>query len=223
LKYLWARERIRLLDDYTDLAQNDAHVNEITALGLKYNLLTAYTSFIAIDSEIRNEGGEQTTIKQPLPLPQGVSDYAIGSPRYMGSIKKSGNGSGRQMSTQYNTAMAKESIEFDYDEKPEYQFMESSPEFKGGYDALLKFLEKNIEYPVDAKELGVEGTVYIEFLVHADGSISDVNVISGVNKSIDEEAIRVVRLTSGKWLPGKQSGICVKATMVVPIKFSFTD
>ncbi|MCD4665740.1 MAG: VIT and VWA domain-containing protein [Bacteroidales bacterium] len=53
LKYLWAREKIRILDDYTNLAQNSEHVNEITSLGLKYNLLTAYTSFIAIDSETR--------------------------------------------------------------------------------------------------------------------------------------------------------------------------
>jgi len=47
-------------------------------LGLKYNLLTAYTSFVAIDNEVRNKDGKPTTVKQPLPLPQGVSDYAVG-------------------------------------------------------------------------------------------------------------------------------------------------
>jgi Ca-activated chloride channel family protein len=53
-------------------------VKEITSLGLTYNLLTAYTSFVAIDDRVRTEGGETVTIKQPLPLPQGVSDYAVG-------------------------------------------------------------------------------------------------------------------------------------------------
>jgi Ca-activated chloride channel family protein len=53
-------------------------VRQITELGLKYNLLTAYTSFVAIDSEVRRKGGDVSTVKQPLPLPEGVSDYAVG-------------------------------------------------------------------------------------------------------------------------------------------------
>src|SRR4030042_2612972 len=79
LKYLWAREKIRLLDDYTRVGENQDLVQKITNLGLKYNLLTNYTSFIAIDSEIRNDGKTITTVKPPLPLPQGVSNYAVGS------------------------------------------------------------------------------------------------------------------------------------------------
>jgi Ca-activated chloride channel family protein len=78
LRYLWARHRIALLSDYNNLQKNDERVREITNLGLTYNLLTAYTSFVAIDSEIRRKGEDVTTIKQPLPLPQGVSDYAVG-------------------------------------------------------------------------------------------------------------------------------------------------
>ncbi|MGA2958782.1 MAG: VIT domain-containing protein [Thermodesulfobacteriota bacterium] len=79
LRYLWARHRITLLSDYNKLRSNDKRIKEVTDLGLSYNLLTAYTSFVAVDTEVRNNGGQQTTIKQPLPLPQGVSDYAIGS------------------------------------------------------------------------------------------------------------------------------------------------
>jgi Ca-activated chloride channel family protein len=79
LRYLWARHRITLLSDYNKLRSNEKRVKEVTELGLSYNLLTAYTSFIAVDTEPRNLGGEQATIKQPLPLPQGVSDYAVGS------------------------------------------------------------------------------------------------------------------------------------------------
>lgn len=78
LRYLWARHRIALLADYNRLRPEDERVREVTNLGLSYNLLTAYTSFVAIDSQIRLKDGQAVTVKQPLPLPQGVSDYAVG-------------------------------------------------------------------------------------------------------------------------------------------------
>ncbi len=78
LRYLWARHRIQVLGDYNLLGPNDERIQTITNLGLTYNLLTQYTSFVAIDSEIRNKEGDSTTVKQPLPLPQGVSDLAVG-------------------------------------------------------------------------------------------------------------------------------------------------
>ncbi len=78
LRYLWARHRIMILQDYNKLSRDDEKVKMITDLGLKYNLLTNYTSFVAIDSQIRNKGGESKTVKQALPLPHGVSDYAVG-------------------------------------------------------------------------------------------------------------------------------------------------
>ena len=78
LKYLWARHRITLLSDYNKLRSDDKRIKEVTELGLTYNLLTAYTSFVAIDNQIRNKDGKPETVNQPLPLPQGVSDYAVG-------------------------------------------------------------------------------------------------------------------------------------------------
>ena len=78
LSYLWARQRIAQLSDYNLLGKDDGRVREVTELGLGYNLLTAYTSFVAIDSEKRLIDGKATTVKQPLPLPQGVSDLAVG-------------------------------------------------------------------------------------------------------------------------------------------------
>jgi Ca-activated chloride channel family protein len=78
LQYLWARHRIALLSDYNKLHSNDKRIEQVTDLGLAYNLLTAYTSFVAVDTEIRNKSGDGSTVKQPLPLPQGVSDYAVG-------------------------------------------------------------------------------------------------------------------------------------------------
>ncbi len=78
LGYLWARERIALLSDYGRVSQDEQEIEEVTNLGLKYSLLTEYTSFVAVDSELRNENGQITSVKQPLPLPQGVSNFAVG-------------------------------------------------------------------------------------------------------------------------------------------------
>jgi len=81
LRYLWARHRIALLADYNRLSKQDERVKEVTSLGLTYNLLTAYTSFVAVDKQVRVQDGQTVTVKQPLPLPQGVSDYAMGRNR----------------------------------------------------------------------------------------------------------------------------------------------
>jgi Ca-activated chloride channel family protein len=81
LKYLWARYRIQLLDDYGSVrnyGDDSTLIKEIIQLGINYNLLTSYTSFIAIDSLVRRDSGDIVTVKQPLPLPDGVSDYAVG-------------------------------------------------------------------------------------------------------------------------------------------------
>jgi len=82
LRYLWARHRITLLADYNRLSPQDERVQEVTSLGLTYNLLTAYTSFIAVDTQVRVVDGTAVTVKQPLPLPQGVSDLAVGNRMY---------------------------------------------------------------------------------------------------------------------------------------------
>ena len=90
LKYLWAREKIAQLSDYRKVGVDTK--KEIIKLGLKYSLMTEFTSFIAIDT-IRRETGEVVTVKQPLPLPEGVSDYAVGGKRigggFLGAMKVS--------------------------------------------------------------------------------------------------------------------------------------
>jgi len=77
LRYLWARHRIATLSDYNRLGQDDERISEIRSLGLIYHLLTEYTSFVAVDSQVRLDDGGPVTIRQPLPLPRGVSDYAV--------------------------------------------------------------------------------------------------------------------------------------------------
>jgi Ca-activated chloride channel family protein len=75
LRYLWARERIARLDDYGKVGVDVKE--EVTELGLRYHLMTQHTSFVAVDTIVRDTG-EVVTVKQPLPLPEGVSDYAVG-------------------------------------------------------------------------------------------------------------------------------------------------
>ncbi len=85
LRYLWARSRIAELSDYGSGNLEADKVKEITSLGLKYSLLTQYTSFIAVREEVRNPLGSAQDVDQPLPLPLGVSDLAIGEGTEVGS------------------------------------------------------------------------------------------------------------------------------------------
>ena len=79
LRHLWARSRIAALSDEEALQGGRAHKEQITALGLKYSLLTDYTSFIAVDRIVRNVSGDLATVDQPSPLPEGVSNLAVGA------------------------------------------------------------------------------------------------------------------------------------------------
>ncbi|HQR69801.1 MAG TPA: VIT domain-containing protein [Burkholderiaceae bacterium] len=79
LATLWARSRIATLGDYQKLVSDSAAAQDITALGLKYGLLTDYTSFIAVDQVVRNPAGTQRAVDQPQPLPEGVSELAVGA------------------------------------------------------------------------------------------------------------------------------------------------
>ena len=81
LQYLWARQRIAVLSDFAQFGEAEVK-DTVTKLGLDYNLLTRYTSFVAIDKQVRNTDGEIETVKQPLPLPAGVSDAAVGGGAY---------------------------------------------------------------------------------------------------------------------------------------------
>jgi Ca-activated chloride channel family protein len=79
LRYLWARSRVQTLDDSNKLELDDERVKQVTELGLKYDLLTQYTSFVAIDRVIRNDKPkDQQSVDQPSPMPEGVSDLAVG-------------------------------------------------------------------------------------------------------------------------------------------------
>lgn len=97
--------------------------------------------------------------------------------------------------------------------------VESQPSFPGGDDALYKYLADNLRYPREAREAGIQGRVFVSFVVEKDGSISNVKVLRGIGGGCDEEAVRVV-LGMPKWIPGKQRGIPVRVQFNLPIKFT---
>ena len=96
--------------------------------------------------------------------------------------------------------------------------VEEMPEFPGGQSALMKYLSENIRYPVIAQENGIEGRVICSFVVERDGSITDVQVVRGVDPSLDKEAVRVIQ-SMPKWKPGKQRGKPVRVRFTLPIVF----
>jgi len=106
-------------------------------------------------------------------------------------------------------------------EKDVYTIVENMPEFPGGQDSMFYFLAKNIIYPKEAKEKGIEGKVYVNFTVNKDGSIGDVKVIRGVHPLLDNEAVRVVK-SFPKWKPGIQRGELVRVSYNLPITFKMS-
>ena len=96
--------------------------------------------------------------------------------------------------------------------------VEKQPEYKGGYDAMMNFLKKNIRYPETAKKSGIQGTVFVQFVVEKTGKVSRIKILRGISKECDEEAIRVVN-SMPKWIPGRQSGKAVPVMFQIPVKF----
>lgn len=95
---------------------------------------------------------------------------------------------------------------------------EVMPGFPGGEGAMISFLQSRIKYPDLAKENEVQGTVYLHFVVEADGKLSGFRLLRGLGYGCDEEALRVARLMP-RWTPGKQAGVAVPVYFTVPIRF----
>ncbi len=96
--------------------------------------------------------------------------------------------------------------------------VERMPEFPGGEAAMQQFIARSIRYPVIAQENGIQGRVVVQFVVNTDGKIVDVEVVRGVEESLDREAIRVVK-TMPPWTPGRQGGKAVRVKYTLPIRF----
>lgn len=102
-----------------------------------------------------------------------------------------------------------------------FDVVETMPSPQGGMEAWNKYLSGNLKYPTQARRMGIEGTVYVVFVVNTDGSIQDVEVLRGIGGGCDEEAMRVVK-NAPNWQPGKQRGKPVRVKMRLPIRFKLS-
>jgi len=176
LRYLWARNRIALLSDYLGVDQDEEFKREVTSLGLTYNLLTEFTSFLAIDSERRNDSQNVTTVKQPLPLPHGVSRYALGSgARAAGGLVKSAS---------HQTLGVLDASESEIAAPIETPELELGPIIVNpGADSLAVryFLQKHLEDLSKCLKNNLSptqrGKIMILLVIETDGSISQTRII----------------------------------------------
>ncbi len=249
IRYLWARERIKVLDYYkgngSEYRFSDVDnilKNEITQLGLKYGLMTAYTSFIAIDENFRVDKDKKlVTVKQPLPLPKGVSNKAVGKIKFVPPVIKKDeevldevqmksqeelSNSNVQVSVADVTGVenrivdiadVKEAVTMEQEEKV-YTVIEQMPQFPGGETELMNIISKNLQYPKIAQENGIQGKVILRFMVDKDGTVKKVEIIRSLDPSCDKEAIRIVKALP-KFIPGKQNGVNVAVWYTMPITF----
>lgn len=99
-----------------------------------------------------------------------------------------------------------------------FTVVEEGSEPTGGYEEFYKFIGKNTTYPKQARRMGIEGKVFVQFVVDKDGSLVDMKVVKGIGAGCDEEAMRVIQ-EFGKWKPGKQRGRNVKQRVIFPFSF----
>lgn len=99
-----------------------------------------------------------------------------------------------------------------------YDFPSQEASFDGGIDAMYEFLYKNIEYPKMAKAAGIQGKIFVEFIVDEEGKVSEVKTLNEKGGGLEEETIRVVKMLPN-WTPAEQAGVKVKQRFRLPVKY----
>lgn len=106
------------------------------------------------------------------------------------------------------------------EEQQTFMVVEEMPEFRGGgIDAFRNYVQETAEYPTVAQENGIEGTVYVKFVVDADGKIKNIQIMRGVDPALNKEVKRVIS-NAPQWEPGKQRGQPVRVQFTIPVVFN---
>ena len=103
-----------------------------------------------------------------------------------------------------------------------FDVVEQMPEYPGGVQALLEYLQTNVRYPEEAEKQNIEGRVILTFVVGKDGSIRNAKVVKSVDPLLDAEALRVINAMPN-WMPGRQNGKPVAVKYTVPLSFHLDD
>lgn len=154
-------------------------------------------------------------------LPPKVTDKEVVEEEEMPTIEEiKQNETGTENVEGTGEVIFEEPVEEAKGEDPNKVFLvvEQPPEFEGGNEAMHKFVAKNTKYPASARRMNTEGTVFVGFVIDADGKVSEAAIIKGISADCDKEALRVIQMMP-RWRPGKQSGRPVRVKFVYPIKF----
>jgi TonB family protein len=173
--------------------------------------------FVALEVD-ENDGQKAEAMKKRLAeiKPEDISSINV----MKNKIDRSGN-KRSFIIIEYNE-MAEQLSERSKQDGDIFTIVEESATFEGGIEGLGTFIAKNLSYPEEARKKGLEGTVFVQFVVNTDGSLTDFTIIKGVDKLMDEEAMRVVEI-SPNWKPGKQNGREVRQRFVLPVRFKLDD
>jgi TonB family protein len=106
----------------------------------------------------------------------------------------------------------------DYSEDIILNVVETNPEFPGGQDSLFAFISRNLQYPSEARANGIEGRVFIQFIVEKDGSLSDIKVLRDIGGGCGAEALRIIKIMP-KWIPGQSAGKNQRMRFTLPLRF----
>jgi Ca-activated chloride channel family protein len=210
---LWARHRITMLSDYNRLRTSDERIRKVTELGLRYNLLTAYTSFVAIDSEVRNIEGKPTTVKQPLQLPQGVSDYAVGGKMMPAYAPMAQMARKEALGTSADRAPVKEKRAKDEenDRKAAISITDVAVSQGLSKEDVVRKLTEQIP-KVESCLAGAKGKLVLRLTIRPDGTVKSVRILSstlerGKAGQCAAEQVRKIRLPATR--NGKEGSVVV--------------
>jgi Ca-activated chloride channel homolog len=213
LATLWARHRITVLTDYNRLRTSDKRIQEVTDLGLRYHLLTAYTSFVAIDSEVRNTDGKPATVKQPLPLPQGVSDYAVGGKMMPAYAPMAQMARREALGTAADKGLVKEKRAKDEEGDKKAVITIADVIVSQGLskeDILAKLKEQTVK--LESCLAGAKGKLVLRLTIGPDGTVKSVQILSstlrgGKAAQCAAEQVRKIRLPATQ--DGKEGRVVV--------------
>jgi Ca-activated chloride channel family protein len=221
LRYLWARHRIMLLSDYNLLRPNDERIAEVTQLGLTYNLLTNYTSFVAVDSVVRNADGRSTTVVQPLPLPEGVSDYAVGGTALRSVAAAAPQPSAGFFREEKQKSAAQEAVNTNAEmvaKAPTIKIEKVTVTARLSEDALRKATKQKLHRLLQCNpNPSAGGRLVVSLTVNADGTVQTVTVTANTTGVQAIESCIVKELKSLR-LPATLDGR--PATAVITLLFA---
>lgn len=242
LPFLWARHKIKSHDDFGQIFRQQEEQKEmITALGLEYGLLTRFTSFVAVDTLVRRKQGPSLPVKQPLPLPKGVPNSAIGSPNLSGNWDFG--------SEEDEPEFVDQSLEEEITITPPmtaepppppppppalvteeiFRVVEEMPYLNScatGNKAdrqsctgqtILNFFHQNLKYPAVLKDSAVTGLSVLQFVIGKDGKVKSVKVVRSLHPALDKELLRIAKLLPD-FVPGRQNGRPVDVHYNIPIR-----